>query len=193
MLYGRARNLFKRKGKKCRTFDEGIELSRSCYNLGYELVRLLSEGHVVTPAKGIQERLYKSQLTAFQSFPACLMRLQQKFQKDYGRYRYLRDRPMSAIYIPDIQNALRDRTLLTAHQLVSRVANRPSTRLESSDSEANIPIMTMTKLRVEGILMPQPCVRSTRVMREGRGRGLARRRRIREVENKAVTRSAEAE
>lgn len=45
---------------------------------------------------------------------------------------------MSAIDLPEIQNALRDRTPRTSHELINRVANRLSTRKGSSGAEAHV-------------------------------------------------------
>lgn len=44
---------------------------------------------------------------------------------------------MSAINVPDIQNALSDSTPRTAHQLINRVENRLSTRKGSFGTDAH--------------------------------------------------------
>lgn len=48
----------------------------------------------------------ESQMSAFRTFLERLMNLQHQVQKDYQTERYLRDRLMSSIDIPHIQDAL---------------------------------------------------------------------------------------
>lgn len=138
MLHGSTRTLFNRKGKFCVTFEDGMMLLRSWYNSEDKQGRQLTEWHNMSLTKTMEDRPGESQMSLFRSFAARLMSLQHQLQKDYHTDKYLRDRLMSAVEIPDIQNTLRDRTPRTSHQLINRVENLLSTRAGSSGTEANM-------------------------------------------------------
>lgn len=138
MLSGRARMLFHRKGKDFKTFEQGMELLRSWYNSADKQGRLLTEWHGMSLTWSMEDRPDESQKTGFRSFAAHLVSLQNKLEKGYHTDRYLRDRLMSAVDIPEMQNALRDGVTPTSHPIINRVANRMSTRKGSHRNEAHI-------------------------------------------------------
>ena len=134
MLKGNARSLFAKKGKLCKTFEDGIELLRTWFNSSDKESRILAEWHSLSLTTAIREKPEESEVTIFRSFVDKLMSLQYQLHEDYHTDRYLRDRLMTAVDIPSINESLKDRVPRNAQQLVNRVANRLSGRKNSSSS-----------------------------------------------------------
>lgn len=132
MLKGNARSLFARKGKHCLTFDDGVELLRTWFNSSDKESRLLAEWHSMKLTDAMRETPDAPEVQVFREFVDKLMSLQHQLHEDYHTDRYLRDRLMTAIDIPNISDSLKDRVPRNAHQLVNRVANRLSGRKNSS-------------------------------------------------------------
>lgn len=88
--------------------------------------------------KVIADKPVESQLIIFTNFVSRLMGPQHRFINDYHNDLYHRDRVMTAVDIPETEQALRDHTPETSHQLVNRVANRLSTWKVASPLEANV-------------------------------------------------------
>lgn len=61
-----------------------------------------------------------------QIFLANLSGLQKKLYKDYHHDRYIRDRLLTAIYIPQIQDPLVERMPRTAQKVIQRTVRRLS-------------------------------------------------------------------
>lgn len=56
MIKGSAKNLFRRQGKECKTFEDVMDLLRSRYTLADKLERLLTEWHGMNLTKAIEDQ-----------------------------------------------------------------------------------------------------------------------------------------
>lgn len=81
MLHGSARTLFNRKGKYCKSFEEGMDLIRSWYNSEDKEGRLLAEWHQMSLSKDMEEKPENPQTSVFRDFVTRLMSLQNQLRK----------------------------------------------------------------------------------------------------------------
>lgn len=78
--------------------------------------------------QAVEERPEESKMSAFRSFSGRLFNLEKQFEKGYHTNRFLRDKLLSVIDIPEIQSSVRDRTARKAHQFIKCVTNHLSKR-----------------------------------------------------------------
>lgn len=69
-----------------------------------------------------------SEIGVFQTVVAWMMSIQGHLTTSYQRDRYLWDRLQEAIYLPAVQDFLKDRPVRNSQQLINRVANKLSNR-----------------------------------------------------------------
>lgn len=127
-LHCRTRTLLNRQGRDSGAFEEEIQLLGSWYNSAGKQGCLLTEWHGMDQTKALEEQPDESQMAGFRKFDAQLRSVQHQFQMDYHTDLYLGNRLMSAIDVPDMKNALRERTPHSSNQLINLVDDVESTR-----------------------------------------------------------------
>lgn len=75
-----------------------------------------------------------SEIAVFRYFVAKLMSLRKQLYDSYHGDQYLRDRLLTAMYMPHIIESLRDRVPCTSEQFINRVANRLSSHPKTAGS-----------------------------------------------------------
>lgn len=73
-------------------------------------------------------------MSVYRTFVARFMSLQHQLHAEYHSDRQLRHRLLNSVDISTIPDVMRERTLLTSHQLINRVANRLSTNPRTAGS-----------------------------------------------------------
>lgn len=114
-------------------------LLKSWYKSEDKQWRLLTALHNISLNKGMEDWPGESQMIEFGASATQLMSLYHQLQNDHHTDRNGCDRLMRVVDTTDIQNAPRDRTPHTFHELINPVANRFSTRAGTSFKEANMP------------------------------------------------------
>lgn len=71
-------------------------------------------------SKELRKRLNDAEVQVFSDFEETLQKLQKQLYSGYNHYQYLRDRLLTAIDVPSLQDPLRDRMQRTAQQLIQR-------------------------------------------------------------------------
>lgn len=74
------------------------------------------------------------EIDVFKDFTDDLMSTQQQLHNTYHTERQLRDRLLTAVDVPSLQEIIADRQPRTAHQLIEQVANSLSERPRSAGS-----------------------------------------------------------
>lgn len=80
----------------------------------------------------MKNRSNPAEVEVFKDFVATLSNLQKQFDEDYKNGRYLRDRFLTSIDIPLIQDLLRDRIPRTAQMIIQRTVRILSHRPKSA-------------------------------------------------------------
>lgn len=126
MLTGNAFDFFAENADKCKTLDEAKQLLEGWYNNSDKKARVLMEWQKVSLSLELRKNPNKSEVEVFNAVIAKLTGFQKQLDADYQRDRYLRDRLLTAIDIPSLQDPLRDRLPRTAQQAIQRTIRRLS-------------------------------------------------------------------
>lgn len=94
------------------------------YNWDDRKSRIFSKWQSMTLSVAMAEAPTPFEVTLFRKFVAKLMTLQNKLDDTYHTDQFLRDRLMTAIYIPYIQSKVQDRMPRISQQAVNRIANQ---------------------------------------------------------------------
>lgn len=77
-----------------------------------------------------------AEVVVLRKFVARFMSLQKELSENYHSDENLRDRFLTAVYIPTIQRILRDRTPPTIQQAVNRIANQLSDKAHTAGTSS---------------------------------------------------------
>lgn len=136
MLKGDAMNYYANNSASCNSFDDAMKILRECYNSDDRKARILTQWQSMSLSEAMRAEPDEAEVTVFRKFTASLMSLQQKLDKSYHSDTFLRDRLLTAIYIPVIQSSLRDSFPRSSQQAINRFAIQLSERKRSAGKTA---------------------------------------------------------
>lgn len=126
MLDAEALRLFSDKGAECQTYEDAVKMLGKWYNSSDKKSRILTAWQRETLSKELNKHPKDAEVDVFRRFVSKLTSLQQKLDTRYHGDHYLRDRLLTAVDIPEIQGALRDRLPHSSQQAINRVASKLS-------------------------------------------------------------------
>lgn len=100
-----------------------IGLLKGWYNSSGKQARILSAWKGISLTDWMTREIFASELEFFVRFTTQLMRYQKQLNKSYDTCQIIRDRLLSAVYIPDIRIALRDHIPRSSTQSINRIEN----------------------------------------------------------------------
>lgn len=108
----------------CLIYDEAVRAFYNLYNNSDKLARIFTKWQSLCFTEEVSKDLDASDIEVFRKFVAELMSLQDQLDQRHHDGKFLRDRLTTAVDIPSIQIALRDRITCTAQLQANRTENR---------------------------------------------------------------------
>lgn len=104
MLGGDALSFFANNSSTCESFQGAMELLRNWYNSDDRKARVLTKWQGMKLSEALSQKPEESEVAVFRTFVAELMSMQNQLDKSYHQDQFLRDRLLTAVDIPSIQN-----------------------------------------------------------------------------------------